>query len=132
MLSPPALFFFFFSHARCWIIIACGSAENEKHINCQQVLEITSRTYKLHIISQCDFHSLIVLLVCINESRSSFLLTLPLILLKLDPYHLYQVWNGWELNCLCAHWQELTGLMFHYSTLKVTTLRGNKREWLEN
>lgn len=60
-----------------------------------------------------------------------FLLTLPLILLKLDPYHLYQVWNGWELNCLCEHWQELAGLMFHYSALKVTTLGGNKREWLE-
>lgn len=74
--------------------------------------------------------------VCINESRSSFLLTLPLILLKPDPYHLYQVWNGWELNCLCVRWQELTGLMFHQSSLKVTTLRRNKRErlgnWLEN
>lgn len=42
-----------------------------------------------------------------------FLVTLPLILLKLGPYRLYQVWNGWELNWLCAHWQERSGLMFH-------------------
>lgn len=33
----------------------------------------------------------------------------------MDSYHLYQVQDGWTLNCLCAHWLEPTRLMFHYS-----------------
>lgn len=63
---------------------------------------------------------------CTNESRLPFLLTLPLILLRLDPYHHYHVCNGWQLNRLCGRWRELAGLMLNYSTLKVTADRKEK------
>lgn len=47
-------------------------------------------------------------------------LILPLILLKLEMYHLYQVvQNGWEFNCICAKCTELTALLLSYYALKV-------------